>query len=64
MTDKAFNLLDECPVRCVCLFPQEEEYTSSCWGESKMYTSENNETNESGTISKTRNWVESDIVKH
>ena len=64
MTDKAFNLLDECPVRCVCLFPQEEEYTSPCWGESKMYTSEKNETNESGTISKTRNWVESDIVKH
>ena len=64
MTDKAFNLLDECPVRCVRLFPQEEEYTSCCWGESKMYTSEKNETNESGTISKTRNWVESDIVKH
>ena len=64
MTDKAFNLLDECPVRCVRLFPQEEEYTSSSWGESKMYTSEKNETNESGTISKTRNWVESDIVKH
>ena len=30
MTDKAFNLLDECPVRCARLFPQEEEYTSSC----------------------------------
>ena len=30
---------DECAARCVHLFPQEEECTSSSWGDSKMYTS-------------------------
>ena len=39
MTDKGFNLFDECAARCVHLFPQEEECTSSSWGDSKMYTS-------------------------
>ena len=29
MTDKGFNLFDECAARCVHLFPQEEECTSS-----------------------------------
>ena len=27
MTDKGFNLFDKCAVRCVHLFPQEEECT-------------------------------------
>ena len=39
MTDKGFNLFDECAARCVHLFPLEEECTSSSWGDSKMYTS-------------------------
>ena len=39
MTDKGFNLFDECAARCVHLFPQEEECTSSSWGDSNMYTS-------------------------
>ena len=36
MTDKGFNLFDECAARCVHLFPQEEECTSSSWGDGKM----------------------------
>ena len=60
MTDKAFNYFDECAARCVHLFPQEEECTSSSWGESKVYTSSSiansqrieTERNESGTIAK------------
>ena len=39
MTDKGFNLFDECASRCVHLPPQEEEWTSLSWGDSKMYTS-------------------------
>ena len=38
MIDKRFNLFDECAARCVHLFPQEEECTSSSWGDSTMYT--------------------------
>ena len=60
MTDKAFNYFDECAARCVYLFPQEEECTSSSWGDSKVYTSSSiansqrmeTERNESGTIAK------------
>ena len=60
MTDKGFNLFDECAARCVHLFPQEEECTSCSWGDSKMYTSSSiansqrmqTEKNESGTIAK------------
>ena len=60
MTDKAFNYFDECAARCVHLFPQEEECTSSSWGDSKVYTSSSiansqrmeTERNESGTIAK------------
>ena len=29
------NLFDECAAECVCLGPQEEEWTSSSWGNSK-----------------------------
>ena len=62
ITDKGFNLFDECAARCVHLFPQEKECTSSFWGYSKMYTfgSTSNsqrmlaEINESGTIAKIR----------
>ena len=39
MTDKGFNIFDECAARCEHLFPQEEECTSSSWGHNKMYTS-------------------------
>ena len=72
MTDRGFNLFDECAARCVHLHPKEEEYTSSSWGDSKMYTSGSiansqrmlTEINESGAIAKIRIWVESDTVKH
>ena len=39
MTDKGLNLFDEYAARCVHLSPQEEECTSSSWGDSKIYTS-------------------------
>ena len=72
MTDNGFNLFDECAARCVHLFPQEEECTSSSWGDSKMYTSSSiansqrvqTEINESGTTTKIRIWVGNDTVKH
>ena len=72
MTDKRVNLFDECIARCVHLFPEEEECTSSSRGESKMYTSgsiENSqrtltEINESGVITKISISVESDTGKH
>ena len=72
MADKGFNLFDEGAARCVYLFPQEEECTSSFWGDSKMYTSDSiansqrmlTEINESGAIDKIRIWVESNTVKH
>ena len=41
MIDKGFNLFDKCADRCIHLFPEEEECTSSSWGDSKMYTSGN-----------------------
>ena len=51
---------------------QEEECTSSDWGDSKMYTSGSMENaqgmltkiNESSDIAKIRVWVESNAVKH
>ena len=52
MTDKGFNLFDE----CVHLSPQEEEYISFSWGDSEMYTS--------GSIAKIKIWEGSDTVKH
>ena len=60
MTDKSFNIFDECATRCVHLFPKEENCTSSSWGKSKMYTcssiansqSMQPEINESDTIDK------------
>ena len=72
MTDKGFNLFDECAASCVHLFPQKEECTSFSWGDSKMYISgsiENSQrmltkVNKSGAIAKIRIWVESDTVKH
>ena len=72
MTDKGFNIFDECAARCVHLFPQEEECTSSSWEDSKMYTSDSiansqrmlTKIKESGIITKKRIWVESDAVKH
>ena len=72
MTHKGFNIFDECAARCVHLFPQEEECTSSSWEDSKMYTSDSiansqrmlTKIKESGIITKQRIWVESDAVKH
>ena len=71
MTDKGFNLFDTWAARCVHMFPQEEECTSSSWGDSKMYTSGSiassqrlaNEINETGAIAKIRISVESNTVK-
>ena len=39
MKDKGFNRFGEYATRRLPLFPQEEECTSSSWGDSKMYTS-------------------------
>ena len=73
MTDRGFNLFDECAARCVHLRPKEEECTSSSWGDSKMYTSgriANSQKmltiniNESCTIAKIKICVENDTVKH
>ena len=72
MTDKGFNIFDECAARCIHLFPQEEKCTSSSWGDSKMYTSGSiknsqrmlTEINKSDAIAKIKIWVESDTVKH
>ena len=72
MTGKRFSHFDECAARYLRLFPQEEECTSSSWGDSKMYTSGSiansqrilTEINESGIITKVSVWVESDTVKH
>ena len=62
MTDKGFNLFDECAARCTHLFPQEEECTSSSRGDSQMYTHGSiansqrmlTEINERGIITKIR----------
>ena len=72
MAKKKFNLFDGCAARCVNLFPQEEECTSSFWGESKMYTSGSTanskrmltEINKSGVTTKVSIWVEIDTGKH
>ena len=72
MTEKWFNLFDECAARCVHLFPQKEECTSSSWGDSKMYTSGSiansqrmlTEINESGATVKIKILVESHTVRH
>ena len=39
MADKELFHFDHCAVRCLHLSPQEEEWTSSFSGDSKMYTS-------------------------
>ena len=72
MTDKGFNLFDECAARCIHLFPQEEKCTSSSWGDSKMYTFGSiknsqrmlTEINKNDAIAKIKIWVESDTAKH
>ena len=71
MTGRGFNVFDECASRCVYLFPQEEDCTSSSWWDSKMYTFGSiassqrmpTEINESGAIAKIRISVESDTVE-
>ena len=60
MAVKGLNLMDECAAGYVHLSPKEEEYTSSFWKGSRMYTSGSiansqkmlTEINESGTIVK------------
>ena len=72
MTDKGFKLFDDCAARCVHLSPEEEECTSSSWGDSNRYTSDSiaylqrmlTEINKSSAIAKIRTWVESSTVKH
>ena len=62
ITEKGFNLFDECAARYVHLLLQEEEYISSSCGNSKMYTSSRiaksqrmqTEIKKSGTIAKIR----------
>ena len=71
MTDKRFNLFDECGSRCVHLSPQEQQCTISFWGDSKMSTSDSIassqriliEINESGAIAEIKVWMESHTVK-
>ena len=68
MADKEFDLFKECAARCAHLFPQDEECTSSSWGDSKIYTSGSitnsqkmlTEINKSGVTTKIRIWVKSD----
>ena len=65
ITDKGFNLFDDCAARCAYIFPHEEGCTSSSWGDSKMHTSDSianaqrmlTEVNEIGVIAKIRIWV-------
>ena len=72
MTDKGFNLFQKCATICAHLFPQEEECTSSSWGDSKMYTSGSianlqkmlTEINKSGALAKIRILVEIVTVKY
>ena len=64
MTDKGLKLFDDCAAECVCLCPQEEECTSSCWGHSKICTPDTianrqaerapNRTNKNGAVVKVR----------
>ena len=62
MSNKGFNLFDECAVRGVHLSAQEEQCTSSSCGDSKMYIFGSiansqrmlTEINESGAIVKIR----------
>ena len=64
MTDKGFNLFDECVTKYVHLSPQEEECTFSSWVDSKMYTLGSiansqrmlAEINEKGAIAKMTIW--------
>ena len=37
-TGKGLNLFDDCGAECIYLCPQEEDCTSSSWGQSKIYT--------------------------
>ena len=72
MPEKGFNLFDKCATRCVNLSLQEEECSSSSWGDIKMYTSGSianskrvlAEINKSGAKTKIRIWLERNTVKH
>ena len=64
-------LFEESAAKLAHLSPQEEEYSSSSWGDIEMYTSGSiansqrmlTEVNETGVIVKISIWVESNIVK-
>ena len=70
MVDEGLNPFDECAAECVHLCPQEEESTSSSWGDSKMYTSGTiansqrtpTKINKNGVIAKVRILVEQVIL--
>ena len=72
MKDKGFNRFGEYATRRLPLFPQEEECTSSSWGDSKMYTSGSianlqkmlTEITKSGALAKIRILVEIVTVKY
>ena len=38
MINKGLNVFDDCAAECVHLCPQEQEFTSSFWVHSKIYT--------------------------
>ena len=72
MTDKGLNLFDDCVAECVYLCPQEEECTSSSWGQSKISspgTIANSQTDRApteikrnGAVVKVRTLVELEIL--
>ena len=72
MTGKVFIFFEESAARWVHLFPQENQCTSSSWGDSKMYTYGSiaysqrmlTEINKSCAIAKKEVWVEIDTVKY
>ena len=70
MADKGLSLFDEYAAKCAHLSPQDEECTSSSWGNSKTYTpgtianSQRTpiEINKNGAIAKVRILVEQVIL--
>ena len=59
MDDKGLNIFDECAAECVHLCLQEEERSSSSWGNSKMRTHGTiakftEDSNKNGAIAKVR----------
>ena len=71
-TGKSLNLFDDSAAECVYLFPQEEECTSSSWGQSKICTLGNmansqtdrtpTEIDKNGTVAKVKILLELGIL--